>query len=130
MAATSNPITGAWSPGQVIPGASVEPAPKVFAQPVVFQKGFATGVTGSSPPVITTPGTVASAGTVTNSTGFDCMVYLSATTGIQKIVYPGLAGGTVAGTTPAAQTAGLYVANNQPVAVTYTGTLTWTWIPV
>jgi hypothetical protein len=130
VAATPNPITSAWSPGQNPPGVHVEPVPTVFTQPVVFQKGFATGVNGSSAPVITAPGTVASAGTVTNSTGFDCMVYLSATTGIQKIVYPGVSGGTVAGTTPAAQTTDLYVANNQPIAVTYTGTLTWTWIPV
>ena len=126
----ANPITSAWSAGKALVGIKVEPAPMIFAQPVVFQGGIATGVNGASLPAITQPGTVASAGTVTNSTGYDCMCYLSATTGIQKIVYPGVAGGTIAGTTPAAQTTDLYVPNNQGIAVTYTGTLTWTWIPV
>ena len=125
-----NPITSAWSPGKAAVGVDVHSVPQQFSQPVVFQGGIATQVSGAALPVITAPGTVASAGTVTNSTGFDAMVYASATTGIQKIVFVGVAGGTIAGTTPAAQTVPLYWPNNTQVAVTYTGTLSWTWLAV
>ena len=125
-----NPVGSAWFPGDAATGAKVTNTPQIFAQPVVFQKGFATGVNGATPPAITAPGTVASAGTVSNGTGYDCMVYMSATTGIQKIVFVGVAGGTIAGTTPAAQTTDLYVPNNAQIAVTYTGTLTWTWLAI
>jgi hypothetical protein len=130
MAGTVNPISHAWYPGQVMVGGKVNALPEVFTQPVVFQAGIATQVNGAALPVITAPGTVVSAGTVTNSTGFDAMVYASATTGIQKIVFPGIAAGTIAGTTPAAQTVPFYLPNNQQVAVTYTGTLTWTWLAI
>lgn len=129
MAAT-NPITQAWFPEQAAVGRKVNDVPTQFTQPVVMQGGMATQVNGASLPVITAPGTVASAGTVTNTTGFDAMVYASATTGIQKVVFPGITGGTIAGTTPAAQTVPLYVPNNSAVAVTYTGTLTWTWLAI
>lgn len=132
--ASNNPITHAWFPGQAAVGQKVIPEPTVFTQPVVFQGGVATGVSGASPPVIAAPGTVASAGTVTNTTGFDCNVYMSATTGISKIVFVGVAGGTIGagagGTTPALQTVDVYVANNQAIAVTYTGTLSWTWLAI
>ena len=130
MAGSVNPISTAWYPGQVLAGGKVIADPTAFTQPVVFQGGIATGVRGATPPVITAPGTVASAGTVTNTTGFDAMVYLSATTGIQKIVFVGVPGGTVAGTTPALQTADLYWPNNQAVAVTYPGTLSRTWLAI
>jgi len=126
-----NPVSSAWFPGDAAVGSEVHSVPQIFSRPVVMQQGMATGVNGAVPPSVTAPGTVASAGTVTNGTGYDCMVYLSATTGIQKIVYPQYgAGGTIAGTTPAAQTSDIYVPNNVQIAVTYTGTLTWTWLAI
>lgn len=130
MSGTVNPISHAWYPGQVLAGGKVVAEPTAFTQPVVFQAGIATQVSGAALPQITAPGTVASAGTVTNNTGFDAMVYLSSTTGIQKIVFVGVAGGTIAGTTPASQTTDLYWPNNAAVAVTYTGTLSWTWLAI
>lgn len=130
MSGNVNPITHAWFPGEAAVGQKVESVPVTFTQPVVLQGGMATQVNGASLPVITAPGTVASAGTVTNTTGFDAMVYASATTGIQKIVFPGIAAGTVAGTVPALQTVPFYLPNNSGVAVTYTGVLTWTWLAI
>src|SRR5271155_4603711 len=102
-----------WYPGQVAIGQRVEAA--VFG----MAKGF-----WSEPPVVTNLGTVLTGGTVTNSTGFDCMVYMSATTGIGKIVFNsggtiGL-GGTVSGAniiTP------VYVPAGWTLTPTYTGTL-------
>ena len=130
MSGTINPITHAWSPGVAAVGQKVNSLPEIFTQPVAFQDGLATGLIGASPPAVATPGTVASAGTVTNLTGFDVMAYISATTGIQKIAFPGVTGGTIAGTTPAAQTIPVYVPNNSQIAVTYTGTLTWLWLAI
>jgi hypothetical protein len=130
MSGTANPITHAWSPGVAAVGQKVEPIPVSFTQPVVFQAGIATQVNGASLPVITAPGTIASAGTVTNNTGFDAMVYASATAGIPKVVFPGIAAGTIAGTAAPGQTVPIYWPNNQGVAVTYNGTLTWTWLAI
>lgn len=130
MAGTVNPISHAWYPGQAEVGAKVFATPVAFTQPVVFQSGIATQVNGASLPVVTAPGTIASAGTVTNGTGFDCMVYASATSGIPKVVFPGIAAGTISGTAAPGQTVPIYWPNNQGVAVTYNGTLTWTWLAI
>lgn len=109
-----------WYPGQVAVGQKVEAS--VFG----MARGF-----WSQPPVVTTPGTVLTGGTITNTTGFDCMVYMSATTGIGKIVVNG--NGTVStGATASASGApiGIYLPVNQTIVPTYTGTLTWTWLAV
>jgi hypothetical protein len=125
-----NPITHAWFTGVAAVGTKVETAPMQFTQPVVMQGGMATQVNGAALPVITAPGTVASAGTVTNTTGFDAMVYASATSGITKVVFPGISAGTIAGTTAPGITVPIYWPNNQGVAVSYNGTLTWTWLAI
>jgi hypothetical protein len=134
MAGTVNPVTHAWYPGQAAVGIDVHNGSDVFTGPVTFQGGIATQVNGATIPYITAPGTVASAGTVTNSTGFDAMVYMSATTGISKVVFSGVPGGTIAagagGTESALGVFPVYWPNNQGVAVTYTGTLTWTWLAI
>ena len=109
MSGSVNPITHAWFTGVAAVGTKVETAPMQFTQPVVMQGGMATQVNGAALPVITAPGTVASAGTVTNTTGFDAMVYASATSGI---------------------TVPIYWPNNQGVAVSYNGTLTWAWLAI
>jgi len=126
MAAT-NPVTSAWFPGNAAVGRKVIPEPAQFTQPVVMQGGVATGVNGISPPVVTTPGTAGPGTAVTNTTGFDCMVYASATTGISKVVANG---GTAVGTVYAGATGSYYVINNQSITVTYTGTLTWEWLAI
>lgn len=134
MAGTVNPIASAWQPGVAAVGQKVFQTPTAFTQPVVFQGGVATQVRGSSLPFITAPGTVASAGTVTNTTGFDAMVYMSATTGISKVVFVGVPGGTIAategGTVAPATPLPVYWPNNQGVAVTYAGSLSWTWLAI
>ena len=63
-----------WTPNQVAAGYDTHPAPQIFGGVVQLQKG-----TYSFLPSITAPGTVASAGTVLNSTGADCLVYLTPT---------------------------------------------------
>ena len=130
MAGTVNPISHAWYPGQALVGGKVMELPTAFTQPVVFQAGIATQVNGASLPVVTAPGTIVSAGTVTNTTGFDCMVYASAVSGITKVVFPGIAAGTIAGTTAPGITVPIYWPNNQQVAVSYNGALTWTWLAI
>ena len=64
MSGSVNPITHAWFTGVAAVGTKVETAPMQFTQPVVMQGGMATQVNGAALPVITAPGTVASAGTV------------------------------------------------------------------
>jgi hypothetical protein len=110
-----------WYPGQNAQGQKVEAS--VFG----MARGF-----WSQPPTITTPGTpVASGSAVANSTGLDCMVYMSSTTGIGKIL---VGAGTIStGSTVSASNAmagGIYVPAGQTITVTYTGTFTWTWLAV
>jgi hypothetical protein len=85
----------------------------------------------SSPPTVVAPGTTGSGTAVANSTGFDCMVYLSATTGIGKILV-GLGTVSLGSTVSAsnAMTGGIYVPAGQTITPTYTGTLTWAWLAV
>jgi hypothetical protein len=123
-------------PGQNAAGYKVNSAPQIDTGRHVFQRGVATGGSNYGPPTVTAPGTVASAGTVTNSTGYDCMVYASATGGVTTVILVNTAaklpypGGTVVGTTPAAQTVDMYVAAGQGVAITYSGTLSWAWLAI
>jgi hypothetical protein len=109
-----------WYPGQVAIGQ------KVFGDVVGMSKGF-----WSQPPVITTPGTPASSpGTVTNNTGFDVMVYMSAATGIGKIVVNGGTIGTGGTVTAANIPTDFYLASGQTAVLTYTGLPSWTWLAV
>jgi hypothetical protein len=129
-----NPVNSAWSPGDAAVGAKVTSTPQIFSRPVIMQQGLATGINGASPPLVTAPGTAGPGTAVTNNTGYDCMVYMSATTGISKVVVSGVPGGTIGagagGTAPALVTLPVYWPNNTAMAVTYTGTLTWTWLAI
>jgi hypothetical protein len=118
-----------WSPGQATLGAHV------FNQPVIITGQIQKqGGQRSFPPAITAPGTIASAGTVANSTGCDCFVYASATTGISAAKVLAYNGGNAtsfspAGTVPALVTGTYFVPGPGAIALTYTGTLTWVWQP-
>lgn len=103
-----------WYPGQNKTGWHV------VADPAVFAAGFA-----SQPPAVTAPGTAGPGTAVTNTTGFDCMVYLSAASAVGSVQINGVG---VAGTTGGVNTVtGFYVPANQTIAVTYNGALTWRW---
>ena len=104
-----------WYPGQNAQGQ------KVFGDIV----GLARGV-WTQPPAITTPGTVASPGTVTNSTGYDVIVYGSAT----AVTAVKLNNVTLPGTFAAGQMFDFYLPAGQTIALTYTGTLAWSWLAV
>jgi len=109
-----------WYPGLNAQGQKVEAG--IFG----MAKGF-----WSQPPTVVSPGTVLTTQTVTNSTGFDCMAYMSSTTGIGKIIVN--SGGTIGlgGTVTAANIViPVYVPSGQTLTLTYTGTLTWTWLAV
>jgi hypothetical protein len=116
-----------WSGGVNQQGAHV------INQPVVITGQFQKQAGQRSfPPSVTSPGTVASAGTVANTTGYDCLVYASATTGISAskiLTYNGANTGTVSpsGTIPGAAMGAFLVPGPGAIVLTYTGTLTWTW---
>ena len=86
-------------------------------------------------PPITAPGTVASAGTVANSTGADCMVYLSATSGsitaVKLLSYNGATATsfTIPGTVAAPAVLPVIVTGPGAISVTYNGSVAWTWVP-
>jgi hypothetical protein len=142
---------GTWYPGNNWAGYQVHNVPTVFAQPVTFQgtagpvfqgnpvvsgaltvsgaatvSGLFTAQKGVAtiPPFVATPGTVATLGTVTNSLGFNVVVYASAVSGIQaaKVGTYSVPGSTIAG-----DTATYYVASGNSITLTYTGNLTWLW---
>lgn len=119
-----------WVPGTAALGVDVHNSPVVFAGQIQKQGGQR-----SFPPAVTAPGTIASAGTVQNTTGYDCLVYASATTGISAakvLTYNGATSTSVtpAGTIPGAATGTYLVPGPGAIALTYTGTLTWTWQPL
>jgi hypothetical protein len=116
---------GTWSPGLAALGNRVYNSNLIVNGWIQAQKGIAT-----FPPIpqVTTPGTVASGGTVYNSTGYDCMVYAKASTGIGTVVVGTV---TITSTLSASGLVGsLYVPYGQPVILSYTGTLTWSWFAV
>lgn len=108
-----------WFPGQ-----NAAPGQKPFADLPIFSLGFQ-----SQPPIVTSPGTVASGGTVVNTTQRDCMVYMAASGGIGGVSF-NPQGTVTAGTTTAATLLSVYVPVNQSIVVNYTGTLTWHWLAV
>jgi hypothetical protein len=114
-------MPGAWNPGDVAVGSKVFPEPVVHAGLATFQKGQF-----SIPPGVTSPGTVATGGTVSNNLGLDAVVYASATTGIQSAKI-----GTVSipGSVNSGNTADFIVPGNSSITLTYSGTLTWVWLP-
>lgn len=114
-------------PGQNYQGSKYFPEPVVLGNTANFTKGLATGGLGASPPVVTTPSTVPSAGTVTNTTGYDVVVYAAATGGISAAV---VAGGTVPGVVANSASADYYLAAASAITLTYGGTLTWKWLAV
>jgi hypothetical protein len=120
----------AWVPSQTQPGVHVINQPVVVTGQMQKQNGVR-----SFSPTVTAPGTVASLGTVANNTGYDCLVYATATTGIGKVVvltYNGANTGTLAslGTVSSAATLPVLVPGPGAIVVTYTGTLSWVWQPV
>lgn len=108
-----------WYPGLNAQGL------KPFGEVVGLARGF-----WSQPPAVTTPGTTASGTAVANSTGFDVMVYASATTGITRAVVNGTGTVTAGGSIVPAGVMAAYLPAQQTIAITYTGTLTWTWLAV
>ena len=116
-----------WYSGTVYEGAEVINKPLLVAGQIQKQGGQR-----SFPPPVTAPGTIASAGTVANSTGYDCLVTASATTGITAakiLTYNGANATAVtpAGTVPGGATGTYLVPGPGAIALSYTGTLTWTW---
>jgi len=117
-------MPGTWSPGDAAIGQRVIPETTVFGAVPTFQQGFAT-----YPKTVTTPGTIASGGTVTNTTGVDVMVYMSATGGIGTGI--SVSGNQFTqGTFPANQLAAIYLPANGFMTFTYSTVLTWKWLAV
>jgi hypothetical protein len=119
-----------WAPNQAAVGVDVHNVASVFTGQIQKQGGQR-----SFPPAVTAPGTIASAGTVQNSTGYDCLVYASATSGIGSVKVLSYNGGNATSSTPygtvsSAATAAVLVPGPGAIAVTYNGTLTWTWQPL
>ena len=120
-----------WYPGDNAPGYEVHPSPQIFAQQAIFQKApvyqgsavFQAGVVNTAPQPVS-PGTVATGGTVTNSLGYDAVVYASSTTGISatKVGTASIPGSALSG-----QTTTYLVPGGSTITITYTGTLSWTW---
>lgn len=118
--------TPQWFPGDLAVGSHVETAPWIFASAVTSQKvaTFQAGQLNNAPQP-TSPGTVASGGTVSNALGYDAIVYASATTGISatKVGTVSIPGSVVSG-----ETATYVVPGGSTVTISYTGTLSWTWL--
>jgi hypothetical protein len=115
-----------WFPGDSAAGYKVSADPQIFTQAVTFQKAvqFQAGQYNSDPQP-TSPGTVAPGGTVSNSLGYDAVVYASATTGIQSAKV-----GTVSipGSVSGGNSADYIVPGGSTITLAYTGTLTWVWL--
>ena len=109
-----------WFPGDLFPGAKVNPEQNLFVKPPLMQSGVWT--TAATP---ATPGTVASGGTVSNTLGYDVIVYASATTGIQSAKV-----GTVSipGSVNSGNAADYILPGGSTITLTYSGTLSWTWL--
>lgn len=117
-------MPGTWTPGAAAVGSKVINEPLVVNGVVGMQRGLY-----SYPPTVTTPATVASGGTVFNSTGYDVMVYAQATGGIGTAT-------TINGTPPfavavaASVPVSLYLPANQFISLTYTTTASWKWLAI
>lgn len=118
-----------WVPGQVWNGKVINENLAVNGV-LQIQKG-----TYSFPVSITAPGTVASGGTVLNSTGVDNTVFLSATSGsitaVKLLSYNGgvATSYAISGTVASPAVISVPVAGPGAIAVTYNGALAWTWVP-
>lgn len=111
-------MPGQWYPGFNAPNEKIE-ATKV---------NMAAGFMSQPPTLVSAPGTWApGAGTVTNTTGYDCMVYASATVGVGTISINGAA---LAGTVGAGVAISAYLPANQTLSFTYGGVITWKWLAV
>jgi hypothetical protein len=98
----------------------VNSGPVLDAQTAIFQKGQL-----NTAPTPATPGTVATGGTVSNTLGYDVVVYASSTTGISATKV-----GTVSipGSVTSGATADYIVPGGSTITITYTGTLSWVWL--
>lgn len=115
---------GTWSPGQAALGNRVENNNQIVNGWLQAQKGLAT-----FPPsqAVTTPGTVASGGTYTNTTGYDVMAYISATTSLGTVTVGTQVIFTAA---PGSATMSVYLWYGSSIIIQYTGTLTMHWLAV
>ena len=115
-----------WFPGDSAVNSKVSSAPQIFTQAVTFQKAvqFQAGQYNSDPQPAS-PGTVAPGGTVSNTLGYDAVVYASATTGIQsaKVGTVSIPGSVNGGTA-----ADYIVPGGSTITLTYTCTLSWVWL--
>jgi hypothetical protein len=109
-----------WYPGDYAPGTKVEATPVLNSQTAIFQKGQY-----NTAPTPATPGTVATATAVSNTLGYDVMVYASSTTGISatKVGTVSIPGSALAG-----ETVGYIVPGGSSITISYTGTLSWVWL--
>jgi hypothetical protein len=109
-----------WYPGDLAPGTKVNSGTQLDTQTAIFQKGQ-----WNTAPTPATPGTVATGGTVSNSLGYDVVVYASATTGITsaKVGTVSVPGSAISG-----QTATYVVPGGSTITIGYSGTLTWVWL--
>jgi hypothetical protein len=130
MAAPSAASQYPWVQGTVQTGVEAIGSPVIVAGYLQKQGGIR-----SFQPAITAPGTIASSGTVFNSTGLDCNVYMSATVGITSVKILAYNGGVATSYSPPGsiapgQTVDFQVPGPGAIEVTYTGALSWTWVPV
>lgn len=119
-----------FSTGQNAQGYHVENLPSIFTGQVQFQKGR-----WSFPPTITQPGTATTGVLVANSTGYDCLVYAQATTGINGGTItsyngPNATATSLAGSLGANTQGTYYVPGPGAIQLNYVGTLTWKWYPL
>jgi hypothetical protein len=82
------------------------------------------GIQTVNAPNVATPAVTASPMTVTNTTGVDVNVYLSAVTSVGPVV---VNGGTIPGTAAAGTTTDYYLPAGQAIKITYSGTLSMLW---
>ena len=110
-----------WSPGQNAQGQHVINSPSILNGLAQFQKGRLT-----FPPSLTAPGTIASGGTVANTTGYDAYVYAAEggrDPSAKILAYNG--GNTtsisVPGSVSVGNTATYFVPGPGAIAITYAG---------
>lgn len=128
-----------WFPGDSAVGSKVFGSPVIFSQGTTFQQAASfqgsisvAGVVNlqagqySTQGQSASPGTVATGGTVSNGLGYDAVVYASSTTGISATK---VGTTTIPGSALSGETATYLVPGNSTITISYTGTLSWVWLP-
>lgn len=122
-----------WYANQAAVGLHVVNMPAIFTGYVQKQGGVR-----SWQPNIVAPGTVASAGTVFNSTGLDCVVYVQALAGgsitAVKVLSSQFSTATAytlpSGTVAYPNIISVVVPGPGGIAVSYNATMNWVWQPL